>query len=218
MMLPRDEALNAIQEDGVLAIIRLDSSAQLLKAAEAIREGGIRAIEFTMTTPGALETLAEASRSMDRTTVLGAGTVLDAETARAAILAGAKFLVAPGLRTEVITLARRYNVAVFPGAFTPTEILTAWEAGADVVKVFPASVGGPELIKALRGPFPYIKMLPTGGVNLTTVTAFIRAGAVAVAVGGNLVSKDAIQRGEFTQITALAKQYVDLVAQARKAG
>jgi 2-dehydro-3-deoxyphosphogluconate aldolase/(4S)-4-hydroxy-2-oxoglutarate aldolase len=216
-MLPKEEALNAIIDVGVVAIVRLDSSAQLLKTAQAIQAGGIRAIEFTMTTPGALDTLEEAARHLDKNTFLGAGTVLDAETARAVILAGAKFIVAPNLNLDVIATARRYSVAVIPGALTPTEILAAWEAGADLVKVFPASIGGPELIKALRGPLPHIKMIPTGGVDINTAAAFIKAGSSAVAVGGNLVNKDIIQRGEFDKITALAKQYVEIIAQARRA-
>jgi 2-dehydro-3-deoxyphosphogluconate aldolase/(4S)-4-hydroxy-2-oxoglutarate aldolase len=217
-MLPREDALKAILDVGVVAIVRLDSSSQLVTVAQAVKAGGIRAIEFTMTTPGALDMLREAARNMQEDTVLGAGTVLDAETARAAILAGAKFIVAPNLKLEVIALARRYSVAVIPGAFTPSEIVTAWEAGADLVKVFPASIGGPELIKALRGPLPQIKLVPTGGVDLNTTTAFIKAGAAAVAVGGNLVDKGAVQRGEFDKITTMARQYVELVQQARSKG
>jgi 2-dehydro-3-deoxyphosphogluconate aldolase/(4S)-4-hydroxy-2-oxoglutarate aldolase len=215
-MLPKDEALDAILKVGVVAIVRLDSSAQLQQAAEAIQAGGIRAIEFTMTTPGALDTLREAAKHLNENTVLGAGTVLDAETARAVILAGAKFIVAPNFNPDVIATARRYSVAVIPGAWTPTEIVAAWDSGADIIKIFPASIGGPELIKALRGPLPQIKMIPTGGVDLDTAAAFIKAGSCAVAVGGNLVDKDTIQRGEFDKITALAKQYVKIVSQARK--
>jgi 2-dehydro-3-deoxyphosphogluconate aldolase / (4S)-4-hydroxy-2-oxoglutarate aldolase len=215
-MLPREEALNSIIEVGVVAIVRLNSSTQLVKTAEAIQAGGIRAIEFTMTTPRALETLEEAAKQMDKNTIIGAGTVLDAETARAAILAGAKFIVAPNLNLDVIAMAHRYSVAVIPGAFSPTEIVMAWENGADIVKIFPASIGGAELIKALRGPFPQIKMIPTGGVDLNTAAAFIKAGSTAIAVGGNLVNNELVQRGEFDRITQLAKQYVDLVFQARK--
>ncbi len=214
-MLPREEALNAIINVGVVAIVRLDSSSQLQAAAKAIQAGGIRAIEFTMTTPGALDMLKEAANNLNETTVLGAGTVLDAETARAAILAGAKFIVAPNLNLDVIATARRYSVAVIPGALTPTEIVTAWDAGADIVKIFPASIGGPELIKALRGPLPQIKMIPTGGVDLQTAAAFIQAGSAGIAVGGNLVNKESIQRGQFDKITNLARQYVEIVSQAR---
>lgn len=214
-MLPREEALSAIIDVGVVAIVRLESSSQLQKVAEAIQAGGIRAIEFTMTTPGALETLEEAAKHLNENTILGAGTVLDAETARAVILAGAKFIVAPNLNLDVIAMARRYSVAVIPGAFTPSEIVAAWGAGADIVKIFPASIGGPELIKALRGPLPQIKMIPTGGVDINTAAAFIKAGSAAVAVGGNLVNKESIQRGEFDKLTSLAKQYVEIVSQAR---
>lgn len=216
-MLPKEEALKAIFDVGIVAIVRLDSSSLLQAAAEAIQAGGIRAIEFTMTTPGALDMLKEAAKKLNKDTVLGAGTVLDAETVRAAVLAGAKFIVAPNLNLDVIATAHRYSVAVIPGALTPTEILTAWEAGADLVKIFPASIGGPELIKALRGPLPHIKMIPTGGVDLNTAAAFIKAGSDAVAVGGNLVDKEVIKRGEFDKITNLAKQYVEIVLQARRA-
>jgi 2-dehydro-3-deoxyphosphogluconate aldolase / (4S)-4-hydroxy-2-oxoglutarate aldolase len=215
-MLPRELALKAIMDVGVVAIIRLDNSSQFQPAAEAVRDGGIQAIELTMTTPGALEMLNQAGRNVYKNTILGAGTVLDAETARAVILAGAKFIVAPNLSLEVIATARRYSVAVIPGALTPTEIVAAWEAGADVVKIFPASVGGPGLIKALRGPFPHIRVLPTGGVDLDTAAAFIKAGSDAIAVGGNLVDPEVIKRGEFDKITNLAKQYVEIVSQARK--
>lgn len=214
-MIPREEALKVILDVGVVAIVRLDSSEQLLAVAEAIQAGGIRAIEFTMTTPGALDMLQEASRRLSEHTVLGAGTVLDAETARAVILAGAKFVVSPNLNLDVIAMARRYSVAVIPGAFTPTEVVTAWQAGADVVKIFPACVGGPDLIKALRGPLPQVKMIPTGGVNLSTAADFIKAGSAALAVGGNLVSKEAIKKGDFAAITTVAKQYVDIVQQSR---
>ena len=214
-MLPKEDALKAIFDVGIVAIVRLDDSSQLHATAEAIQAGGIRAIEFTMTTPGALDMLREAAMNLDENTVLGAGTVLDAETARVAILAGAKFIVAPNLNLDVIATARRYSVAIIPGALTPTEIITAWEAGADIVKIFPASFGGAELIKSLRGPLPHIKMIPTGGVDLKTAAAFIKAGSAAVAVGGNLADKEAIKRGEFDKITNLAKQYVEIVLQAR---
>jgi 2-dehydro-3-deoxyphosphogluconate aldolase / (4S)-4-hydroxy-2-oxoglutarate aldolase len=214
-MLPKEEALKAILDVGVVAIIRLDNSRQLKATTEAIRGGGIKAIEFTMTTPDALDVLKEVAKKMDDSTIFGAGTVLDPETARAAILAGAKFIVAPNLNLEVISIAHRYSIAVIPGALTPTEIVTAWDAGADIVKIFPASIGGPEMIKALRGPLPHIRMIPTGGVNLETVAPFIKAGSSAVAVGGNLVVKEAIISGEFDKITKLAKQYVDIVKQAR---
>jgi 2-dehydro-3-deoxyphosphogluconate aldolase/(4S)-4-hydroxy-2-oxoglutarate aldolase len=206
-MVPKEEALKAILDVGIVAIVRLDSSSQLQAAAEAIQAGGIRAIEFTMTTPGALDMLKEAATNLNEDTVLGAGTVL----------AGAKFIVAPNLNLDVIAIAHRYSIAVIPGALTPTEILTAWEAGADLVKIFPASIGGPEMIKALRGPLPHIKMIPTGGVDLHTAAAFIKAGSDAVAVGGNLVDKEVIKRGEFDKITNLAKQYVEIVFQARRA-
>jgi len=214
-MSAREEALQAIQDGGIVAIVRLDSADQLVATAEAIEAGGIRAIEFTMTTPGAIEMLREAAKKLSSRAVLGAGTVLDSETARQVILAGAKFVVAPTLNFNTIAMAHRYSVAVFPGAFTPTEVLSAWEAGADLVKLFPASVGGPELVKAILAPLPHIKILPTGGVNLETAAAFIKAGSTALAVGGNLVDKKAIQRGDFGSIIDIARQYVEIVRQAR---
>jgi 2-dehydro-3-deoxyphosphogluconate aldolase / (4S)-4-hydroxy-2-oxoglutarate aldolase len=140
---------------------------------------------------------------------------LDPETARAVILAGAKFIVSPTLNLATIAMACRYSVAIFPGAYTPTEILTAWESGADLVKVFPASIGGPDYIKAVKAPLPHVKLLPTGGVNLNTAASFLKAGAYALAVGGNLVDKKTIQRGEFSTITEIARQYVEIVRQTR---
>lgn len=214
-MLPKEDAIKAILDVGVIAIVRLDSCSQLMSVTQALTAGGIRAIEFTMTTPGALDVLKEATNRIHDDTILGAGTVLDGETARAAILAGAKFIVAPNLKLDVVSMTHRYSVAVIPGAFTPSEIVTAWEAGADMVKVFPASIGGPDLIAALRGPFPQIKLVPTGGVDFKSIKAYIKAGSVAVAIGGNLVGKDIVQRGEFEKITQLAEEYVKLVKQAR---
>ncbi|HSB89484.1 MAG TPA: bifunctional 4-hydroxy-2-oxoglutarate aldolase/2-dehydro-3-deoxy-phosphogluconate aldolase [Anaerolineales bacterium] len=204
-----------IEQTGLIAIVRLDSSAELIDAARAIAAGGVSIIEFTLTTPGALQTIEESSRELGGQVLIGAGTVLDAETARAAILAGAEFVVAPTLNPDVIQMCRRYGKVVIPGAYTPTEILQAWELGADFVKVFPAEVGGPAFIKAVRAPLPQVKMIAVGGVSLETAGAFIRAGAVALGVGSNLVNKKAVAERRFDQLTATAKALSQAVQEAR---
>lgn len=212
----KEEQIRLISESGVIAIVRFDRSEELVEVARAIRAGGVRAIEFTMTTPNALDIIAQAVREFGDEVLLGAGTVLDPETARAAILAGAEFIVAPTLNPRVIEVAHRYSKTVIPGAFTPTEILTAWECGADFVKVFPAEFGGPAYIKAVRAPLPQIRLIPVGGVSLETVEDFIRAGCAAVAVGSNLVKKSAIAARNFTELTELARQFVEAVQRARR--
>lgn len=211
----KDDQIRLISESGVIAIVRFDRSEELVEVARAIRAGGVRAIEFTMTTPNALDIIAQAVGEFGDEVLLGAGTVLDAETARAAILAGAEFIVAPTLNPRVIEVAHRYSKTVIPGAFTPTEILTAWECGADFVKVFPAEFGGPAYIKAVRAPLPQVRLIPVGGVSLETVGDFIRAGCAAVAVGSHLVKKSAIAARNFNELTELARQFVAAVNQAR---
>lgn len=211
----KDDQIREIEASGVIAIVRFDRSEDLIQVARAVRAGGVRAIEFTMTTPNALDIIAQSAREFGQDVLLGAGTVLDPETARAAILAGAQFVVAPTLNPQVIETCRRYSKAVIPGAFTPTEILTAWECGADFVKVFPADFGGPEYLKAVLAPLPQIKLIPVGGVSLENTGAFIQAGASAVAVGGNLVKKTAIAAKRFDELTELARAYVQAVAAAR---
>lgn len=211
----RDEQVRLIEESGIIAIVRFDRPEQLIQVAQAIRAGGVGIIEFTMTTPNALDIIEESGREFGDEVLLGAGTVLDAETARAAILAGAEFIVSPTLDPEVIEVCRRYSKVVIPGAFTPTEILTAWQRGADFVKVFPASFGGPGYLKAIRGPLPQVKLIPVGGVSLENTADFIRAGAVAVAVGGNLVKKRAIAEGNFAELTETARQFVAAVREGR---
>lgn len=211
----KDDQIRLISESGVIAIVRFDRSEELVEVARAVRAGGVRAIEFTMTTPNALDIIAQAVREFGDEVLLGAGTVLDPETARAAILAGAEFIVAPTLNPRVIEVAHRYSKTVIPGAFTPTEILTAWECGADFVKVFPAEFGGPAYIKAVRAPLPQVRLIPVGGVSLETVGDFIRAGCAAVAVGSNLVKKGAIAARNFNELTELARQFVAAVNQAR---
>jgi 2-dehydro-3-deoxyphosphogluconate aldolase / (4S)-4-hydroxy-2-oxoglutarate aldolase len=200
---------------GVIAVIRADSGEQLVNVCRALAKGGVRACEITMTTPGALEAIAAASRALGDEALIGAGSVLDAPTARAAILAGARFIFSPILNVEVIEMAHRYDCVAVPGALTPTEILTAWSAGADVVKVFPANHFGPQYIKDIHGPMPQVKLTPTGGVDLNTAADWIKAGAVAIGVGSSLVKKDLLAAGRWDDLSALAKQYVDIVAKAR---
>jgi 2-dehydro-3-deoxyphosphogluconate aldolase / (4S)-4-hydroxy-2-oxoglutarate aldolase len=211
----KDDHVRSIEQGGVIAIVRFDRSEDLVRVARAVQAGGVRAIEFTLTTPNALPIIEQSVREFGNDVLLGAGTVLDAETARAAILAGAEFIVAPTLNPAVIEMCRRYSKVVIPGAFTPTEILTAWECGADFVKVFPAEFGGPAYFKAVLAPLPQVKLIPVGGVSLETVGDFIKAGAVAVAVGSNLVKKSAIAAKRFDELTDVARGFVDAVRQAR---
>ena len=215
-MLGRLEVLGGLLETGVVAIVRLDSAASLQRVAEAIAAGGVRHIEFTMTTPGALRTLEEATDRFGDGVVFGAGTVLDAETARSAILAGARFIVAPNLNPAVIRLCNRYGVVSMPGALTPTEILQAWELGADVVKVFPCSTFGPGYLKAVLAPLPHVRLAPVGGVDLHNVTDYIRAGAACVGVGSSLVSNALVAGGDWPALTARARGFVEGVKQGRR--
>jgi 2-dehydro-3-deoxyphosphogluconate aldolase/(4S)-4-hydroxy-2-oxoglutarate aldolase len=211
----KDDHIRIIEQGGVIAIVRFDRSEELIQVARAVQAGGVRAIEFTLTTPNALQIIEQSVREFGNEVLLGAGTVLDAETARAAILAGAEFIVAPTLNPAVIEVCRRYSKVVIPGAFTPTEILTAWECGADFVKVFPAEFGGAAYFKAVLAPLPQVKLIPVGGVSLETTGDFIKAGASAVAVGSNLVKKSAIAAKRFDELTDLARGFVDAVRRAR---
>ena len=188
-----------------------------MDVVKALREGGVKAIEVTMTTPNALEVIHTVSELMkNEDAVIGVGTVLDAETCRAAILAGAEFIVSPTLDLRVIEMAKRYSAVSIPGAYTPTEILTAWQAGADIVKVFPATSVGPGYFKDVLAPLPQVRLSPTGGVSLETVKDFIQAGACAVAVGGNLVSKKALAEKDWKGITETARPFVQKIQEARK--
>ena len=207
----KDAVLAKIKAEKVIALIRADNPDGLLDCAKALAEGGLTSIELTMTTPGAIRMLEKATAELPNF-LFGLGTVLDAETARAGILAGAKFIVTPALRPDVITLCRRYSVPVFSGAFTPTEILAAWEAGADAAKVFPAELFGPAYIKSIKGPFPHIDLLPTGGVTPETVGEYIRVGAYATAAGSSLVEAKALKEKNWAAITARAKAFVAAVA------
>jgi 2-dehydro-3-deoxyphosphogluconate aldolase/(4S)-4-hydroxy-2-oxoglutarate aldolase len=209
---------SSIAAIGVVPIVRVRTPDSALHAVEAIHRAGVGAAEVTMTVPGALRVLETLADRFGDRMILGAGTVLDPETARACMLAGAQFFVTPALNLATIEMAKRYSKAIFPGALTPSEVVAAWEAGADAVKIFPCSaVGGPKYIKALKGPLPHIEMIPTGGVNLETVLEFIKAGACAVAVGSELVDAATVEQGSFDVIEARARQYLAAVAGARQA-
>jgi 2-dehydro-3-deoxyphosphogluconate aldolase/(4S)-4-hydroxy-2-oxoglutarate aldolase len=201
---------------GVVAIMRATSSDQLLRAAEAVLAGGVAAIEVTMTTPGSLDVIEQAVNRLGSEAAFGAGTVLDAESARAAILAGAQFIVAPSVDLATIELCRRYAVPIMPGAFTATEILSCWQVGADYVKVFPAGVGGPGLIKALKAPLPQVRMIPVGGVTLDNTADFVRAGSFAVGVGNELINQALLDDQDMRQITERAVRFREQVAIGRQ--
>lgn len=211
-----ETTLDLILKTGVVAIMRAKSSDQLLAAAEAILAGGVQAIEVTMTTPGAIEVIRQAREKFGGEVLFGVGSVLDAETARAAILAGAQFVVCPTLNVDTIQICKRYSIPVMPGAYTPTEILTAWEAGADVVKVFPASVGGPAYIKAIKGPLPQIRLAAVGGVDQHTTVEFFRAGVDVVGVGGELVNQKLLDARNFSEITERAKIFRQQADEGRR--
>lgn len=203
----RHENLQQVLDSGIVAIIRASSSEQLVDVARALYDGGIHILEVTFTVPDVLKIISDVKKDLGDKVILGAGTVLDTESARAAILAGAEFIVSPIVNTDVIRMCNRYDKMVMPGAFTPTEIVTAWEAGADIVKVFPADVGGPSYLKAIHGPLPQIRLMPTGGVNLKTMEEFVKAGACAVGLGSSLVEKDAVANGDMDRIKRLANEY-----------
>jgi len=210
----RGDIIVQLMKAGILGIIRVDQAENLVRIAQALQEGGLNCIEITMTTPGALRAIEEAAGKVDGV-IMGAGTVLDAPTARQAILAGAEFLVTPTVEVDVIETARRYGIVVIPGAMTPTEILTAWEAGADMVKVFPASILGPKYLKAVRGPLPQIPLVPTGGVTADNAGEFIHAGAAMVCAGGWLVDKKAVAEGRYEVLTEQARKLVEAVKKAK---
>lgn len=210
--------LDRVLQSGVVAILRAPNGEMLVEVASALAAGGVEAIEITFTVPKAHRVLEQVADRLGDKILLGAGTVLDPETARIAILAGAEFIVGPTVNREVIQLCRRYDKLVFPGAFTPTEVVTAWELGADIVKIFPSDCVGPGYLKALSGPLPQIRLMPTGGVNLQTATDFLRAGACALGIGGSLVEPKALAARDFGRIESLARQYVEIVQKARGGG
>ena len=205
------EILDVILNKKIIAIIRLESSDRLIKVAESLIAGGINIIEFTVPTPNSIEMINLACKHFGDRVIMGAGTVLDPETARVAILAGAQFIVTPTLNLEVIKLCHRYGKPVIPGALSPTEILTAWEAGADVIKVFPASLGGPEYIRAIKAPLPQVRIATVGGVDSNNGAEYLRAGAVALGVGGKLVDKVAIDLEDWASLTQEARKLVEVV-------
>jgi 2-dehydro-3-deoxyphosphogluconate aldolase / (4S)-4-hydroxy-2-oxoglutarate aldolase len=208
--------LQRILDIGVVPIIRTKSAEEAMKVAEAINKGGVKVLEVTMTVPNALKVMEKVTSEFKGEILLGAGTVLDPETARASILAGAEFIVTPCLNPEVIKICRRYSVPVIPGTMTPTEILTAWELGADIVKVFPIDViGGPKYIKAVKAPLPQVALVPTGGVTLENTPEYIKAGADAVAAGTSLVDTKAVTEGRYDLIAENAKKFVEAVKNAR---
>jgi 2-dehydro-3-deoxyphosphogluconate aldolase/(4S)-4-hydroxy-2-oxoglutarate aldolase len=208
--------IQTIRDIGIIPVVRAQSAGEAMQAIDAIREGGISVLEITMTVPGAVGVIEEVSKRYGNEAVVGAGTVLDGETARACILAGARFVVSPSLNLETIEVCRRYGIAVMPGALTPTEVVQAWSAGADFVKVFPAgAVGGASYIKSLKAPLPQIELVPTGGVSLKTAADFIKAGASALGVGADLVDVKAIREGQSQVITERAREFVQIVREAR---
>ena len=212
----KDAILSAIIEIGIVPVVRTDSADGAIRSIEAIYRGGIRAAEITMTVPGAIRALERVADKFGDQIVLGAGTVLDPETARACMLAGAEFLVTPSLNIATIELARRYSKVITPGALTPTEVVTAWQAGGDIIKIFPCSaVGGAKYIKALRAPLPQIEMIPTGGVTLETIGDFLKAGACAVAVGAELIDSANIRAGKFDVFEDRARRFLAAIAKAR---
>lgn len=214
----KEAIVSAIREIGIVPVVRTPTAESALESIRAIYEGGIRAAEVTMTVPGAVKVLEKLAAEFGGKMVLGAGTVLDPETCRICMLAGAEFFVTPALNLKTIEMARRYAKVICPGALTPTEVITAWDAGADFVKVFPCdNVGGAKYIKALKGPFPQVEMIPTGGVSLTTAADFLKAGSAAVAVGGELVDAKTIKEGRYEVFTGRARQFLEVVAQARAA-
>jgi 2-dehydro-3-deoxyphosphogluconate aldolase/(4S)-4-hydroxy-2-oxoglutarate aldolase len=207
--------LSRVLSSGVVAVIRAPSGEVLGDVAEALLAGGVDCMEITFTVPKAHHVLEAVADRLGDKVLLGAGTVLDPETARAALLAGARFIVAPTVNLRTIELCKRYTALVMPGAFTPTEILTAWEAGADIVKVFPSEITGPAYLKAVRAPLPQVRLMPTGGVNLQTAAEFLKAGASALGIGGSLVSAEAIKNRDWAGIESLARQYVGIVRDTR---
>jgi 2-dehydro-3-deoxyphosphogluconate aldolase / (4S)-4-hydroxy-2-oxoglutarate aldolase len=211
----REGIVEAIERAGVLAVIRMKDPDKLRAVVDAVAEGGVRTMEITMTVPGAVDLIRQIAPGLPAGFVLGAGTVLDAATAARVIDAGAQFVVSPVFRRDVIETCHSSGVAAMPGCFTPTEILDAWDAGADIVKVFPATSLGPAFFKDIRGPLPHVKLMPTGGVTLDNAEDWIRAGAVAVGIGTALLDAGAIARGAFAVLRTNAERVVAGIKAAR---
>jgi 2-dehydro-3-deoxyphosphogluconate aldolase/(4S)-4-hydroxy-2-oxoglutarate aldolase len=217
MSMSKEQVRQKIVDVAIVPVVRATSARKAIAASEALAAGGISIVEITMTVPGALEVISQLVKTSAGDVLIGAGTVLDSETARRCFDAGAEFLVTPGLDVETVNAAMSAGKLIMAGALTPTEVITAWKAGADFVKVFPASaVGGASYLKALRGPLPQVPLVPTGGVNLQTAADFLRAGAAALGIGGELVSTAALNSGDTHQITELAKKYLAIVQQTRE--
>ncbi len=214
----RAHVLDAIRSGGIVPAVRVETEKQALDALEALQEGDIRIAEIALSAPGGTALLRSAIARFGSTMILGAGSVLDPQTARISILEGAQFIVSPALNLETVQLCRRYSVAVLPGALTPTEVLAAWTAGADLVKVFPAaSAGGPGYIRALKAPVPQIELMPMGGISVENAAAYVRAGAAALGVGSELVSIAALRNGNPREISATARRFCELILEARRA-
>ncbi len=213
----KEQIVEKLREIGLVPVLRAESEQQALGIASAIADGGVTVLEITMTVPGAIRVMARLTK--ERPDILiGAGTVLDAETARICMLEGAQFVVSPALNLKTIEMCHRYSIPVLPGALTPTEVVTAWQAGADVIKVFPASaLGGAKYLKSLKAPLPQVEMIPTGGVSLATAREFLEAGSFALGVGADLVDTKAMAEGKPEKITESAKKYLDIVREFRKA-
>lgn len=207
----KESVLRGIVDCGVVAVVRAESADLALRAVEAVVEGGVNAVEITMTVPGAVEVIRQLAASLPEGAILGAGTVLSAEDAKRCIDAGASFIVSPNTNPAAIAAAKECGVACMPGALTPTEVYTAWTAGADIVKLFPGNVVGPSYIKDLHGPFPQIPLMPTGGVDLETARGWLEAGAVALGVGGALVDRKLLSSGDFEEITSRARRFREIV-------
>lgn len=208
----KEKVLETILQTKVVAVIRMADSGKLLKVVEAVQAGGVKAIEITMTVPDAIEVIRTMARTKPAGVVIGAGSVLDPETARAAILAGAEFVVSPATNFDTIRLCIRYGVPVMPGAMTPTEIVAAWQAGADIVKIFPATSVGPKYFKDIHGPLPQIRLMPTGGVSLENSADFIKNGACCVGIGTALLDTKAIAAGDWNVLTENARKLIASVA------
>ncbi len=211
----KQESIHRLLNPGVVAVIRADSSAQLLNICTALADGGVTGMEITMTTPNALEAIKEVTSTLGSRIYMGVGSVIDATTARLAILAGAEFVVTPITKEEIIRCCNRYSKPIVCGAYTPTEALNAYELGADFIKIFPADGLGPNYIKAIKAPMPQLQIIPTGGVDVNTCADFIKAGCAAVAAGSSLLKKDLVEKQDWKGLSALAAQFVENVAQAR---
>jgi 2-dehydro-3-deoxyphosphogluconate aldolase/(4S)-4-hydroxy-2-oxoglutarate aldolase len=217
MHMNKEQVRQRIASVGIVPVVRASSPQQALWAADAVRAGGIPIVEITMTVPGALDVIEQLARSAGEDLLIGAGTVLDPDSAQRCLDAGAMFLVGPGFDLATVSFAQSKNVLMIAGALTPSEVIAAWKAGSDVVKIFPCgSVGGAKYIKALKGPLPQIPMIPTGGVNLETAADFIAAGAEALGVGGELVSATAMKSGATHEITHAARRLVAIVRETRE--